>query len=911
MSLRLPQKDSLELLSKIMQITDLSKNTDRAELLQEIKKLAPTVKDFERDFPSLTFALATGVGKTRLMGAFISYLYANYGIKNFMVVAPGLTIYEKLKQDFTDTTSEKYVFHGIDIFTYKPPHIITGETYRDIAPGQSAFEESVKINIFNIGKVNEGASKSKGKAPLMRRSWEVLGQSYFDYLAGCDDLVMLMDESHHYRADAGMKTLNDLKPLLGLELTATPKTGKTLFKNVAYEFSLAKAMKYGYVKEPAVATRENFDPRSLTDEQLEDLKINDGIKYHRATKHAVERYWRTNSLKRVNPFVMVVCKDIAHANAVKTKIEAADFFDGYYNGKISIVHSEQKGAEKEENVARLVALDNEDSNTEIVIHVGMLKEGWDVKSLFTIIPLRAIASDILLEQTLGRGLRLPYGQRTGDAFVDRVTVILHDRFDKLIDAARTESSIIRAENIIKIDDLDLDEDKEIVVSQPSTQALIVQAEGELSRAKSQERIEALTQKVEALKVVDQVVTEAKFTGLEIAGVKTQITEATLSKPEVKKEIERQATERLLSVDRGQLIVDSEGNNQSLSTANRQLSLDDLFKIVGSVTAEYLDNKIKRHIDIPHFVQIPISRQAFEHKNFDLEVGYNFSFSTVDEKLLIKHLREEKRDDSLTVEIKKVTDIDLVREICVIINQHPDVHFDKIEDLILKLVKQAIAYIAKNSTGDDETKNKVLYNKKSIAAEILGQLFSEVNYRLIPPEYESKLKRASMDIKPHNYSKFTKDQTQKLSQKVLESELRMKLFGGMNKACHEYYKFDSTPEKQLAEIMDNPSSEVIKWLRPAPKQFNIVWQGSSEYEPDFVVETTDKIFIIEVKRYLDRDTKQVELKSLAAQKWCDVVNNHPDLAGGKPWEYILIMDRSISKNMTFTRLVEQARLDGGK
>ncbi len=63
-------------------------------------------------------------------------------------------------------------------------------------------------------------------------------------------------------------------------------------------------------------------------------------------------------------------------------------------------------------------------------------------STATIVPLRASASDILTEQTLGRGLRLPYGQRTGVEAVDRLTVIAHDRFDDVIKAARDPNSLI-------------------------------------------------------------------------------------------------------------------------------------------------------------------------------------------------------------------------------------------------------------------------------------------------------------------------------------------------------------------------------------------------------------------------------------------------------------------------------------
>ena len=102
---------------------------------------------------------------------------------------------------------------------------------------------------------------------------------------------------------------------------------------------------------------------------------------------------------------------------------------------------------------RLVALE-QDARTEIVIHVNKLKEGWDVTNLYTIVPLRASASDILTEQTLGRGLRLPYGTRVtssdDDEFVavDRLTVIAHERFDELIQKAKEPGSIVMKEVVI-------------------------------------------------------------------------------------------------------------------------------------------------------------------------------------------------------------------------------------------------------------------------------------------------------------------------------------------------------------------------------------------------------------------------------------------------------------------------------
>lgn len=95
---------------------------DVSAILNSLKGQFATLEDFEREFPSLCFALATGVGKTRLMGAFVTYLHLAHGINNFFVLAPNLTIYNKLIADFTPNTA-KYVFKGIAEFAQQPPLI--------------------------------------------------------------------------------------------------------------------------------------------------------------------------------------------------------------------------------------------------------------------------------------------------------------------------------------------------------------------------------------------------------------------------------------------------------------------------------------------------------------------------------------------------------------------------------------------------------------------------------------------------------------------------------------------------------------------------------------------------------------------------------------------------------------------
>ena len=91
LSLRQPQRESLERLHRVCELIPPGRSPSLDAALDLIKREYPTVTDFERDFPSLCFALATGVGKTRLMGAFITYLHLTHGIRNFFVLAPNLT----------------------------------------------------------------------------------------------------------------------------------------------------------------------------------------------------------------------------------------------------------------------------------------------------------------------------------------------------------------------------------------------------------------------------------------------------------------------------------------------------------------------------------------------------------------------------------------------------------------------------------------------------------------------------------------------------------------------------------------------------------------------------------------------------------------------------------------------------
>jgi len=130
----------------------------------------------------------------------------------------------------------------------------------------------------------------------------------------------------------------------------------------------------------------------------------------------------------VNPVMLVVAKSIEDAEEYGSIIRSSDFFGGAYADAVLVVHSNAP----DEALADLARVEDPDSPIRIIISVGMLKEGWDVKNVYVIASMRASVSEILTEQTLGRGMRLPFGQYTGVEILDTLEVVAHERYEELL-----------------------------------------------------------------------------------------------------------------------------------------------------------------------------------------------------------------------------------------------------------------------------------------------------------------------------------------------------------------------------------------------------------------------------------------------------------------------------------------------
>lgn len=861
MSLRKPQAESLAIIEDILTDVKLKKDLDLDTALATVHAKYPAYTDFERHFMSLAFALATGVGKTRLMGAFIAWLYTQRDIKNFFIVAPGTTVYNKLRQDLGEPGSSKYVFKGLGCFT-TPPQIITGDDYK--YNQSSLFSSDVRLFIFNIDKFNKENAN-------MRKIDECLGGAFFDMLAALPDLVLIMDESHHYRAKRGAATLDGLKPILGLELTATPfavnGNRHIQFKNVVYDYTLRQAIADGYVRTPYAITRSDIKCMSFDDKdtEIDEMMLEDGATRHEMAKRALLKYALDRGRPKVRPFMFVVCRDTEHATAVEKYVTSDNFRHGVYKNKTITVHSKLSTEEGEANTQLLQYIERPDSQIEIVIHVNMLKEGWDVNNLYTIVPLRTAASKILREQMVGRGLRLPYGERTGDKDVDSVMLTAHDKFDELMREAQSGDSIFRTENII---DIRSAAPKHLTTAKVAIKDFDAE---DMERAITCFGLERTAPTERFVRVVDN---EARCLLFE----KLNSVQPYGAGPEQMEEIKACIAARIAeNKDFGSLYTESKNAIDTHIDKNKNEIAQCCIPIpqVKIVEAEDVD--------------------GCRIEDFKLDLA-GFSHAPIMNKIVVQNIVDIHDRDSTEInnENKKYECANPEHVLLDVLRDKPIIDYESNSELLFKLVKQACGHY-EESHGREGMKNIIAMHKQDIADKICKQAGRHIcNASRAVREEVAGVRECN--VAPNYMYEYEKDMNEGCKGDTITSVL----FRGFRKSVFDCAKFDSVPELMFARLLEG-DSDVLKWLRPAPAEFNIKYNGGRSYEPDFVVETEDAVWLVEIKAEKDMENADVIAKKISAVKYCQLVSEWCKNNGRKEWRHLFIPAEQVQLSSTFKYL----------
>lgn len=355
---------------------------------------------------------ATGAGKTYVLAAAIEY-FAGEGARNFAVVTPGRTILGKTVDNFIAGTARS-LLGGMTV----EPVVITSDNFTSAAVRAAMDDpEQVKLYVFTVQALTRPSTKLGKKTHDFQ---EGLGAAFYSRLQEAEDLVVFADEHHTYYGPAFSQAVRDLHPQLLVGLTATPHP-KTPPEQIIYRYPLAQAIADRNVKTPVIVGRKDdlADPAT---------KLLDGIALHELKEKVIERYCRQTGKAPVNPVMLVIAQQIDEANELEELIRQQSFAGGRYADRVLTVTSDSP----DEALEALASLEKPENPHRIVISVGMLKEGWDVRNVYVLASMRSSVSTILTEQTLGRGLRLPFGEYTDIEILDTLEVLGHERYEQLL-----------------------------------------------------------------------------------------------------------------------------------------------------------------------------------------------------------------------------------------------------------------------------------------------------------------------------------------------------------------------------------------------------------------------------------------------------------------------------------------------
>lgn len=497
---------------------------DRADLAQLAKP--------KYQMPKYAVKMATGTGKTWVMHALIIWQMLNARhedvesgrfTQKFLVVAPGLIVYDRLldafcgrkkrDEEYRDPQTNDYymnqeVFiperYRDEVFSFIQNNVVTKEDgigRKTTGEGLIAltnwhlFENQMEEKeqdedvddsstvtpaeiISDLLPIRPGKSAGNDLGMLDRRA---LGGTELEYLAGLKDLMVINDEAHHIHEikrngeteevewQRGLNAISATKgtKFIQVDFSATPfdtkgageKQVKLFFPHIIVDFDLPMAMKQGLVKLLLLDRRqeltdlENLDYNAERDEQGKVVGLSEGqrmmLRAGLTKLNKLEEEFLKNDASK-NPKMLIVCQDTTVSPFVEEFLKS----EGLEDEDIVTIDSNKQGEVKDEEwleiKKKLFDIDRYKS-PKVVISVLMLREGFDVNNICVLVPLRSSQAPILLEQLVGRGLRLMWREsdyidikredrlrvlknhQPPRTYIDTLSIVEHPAFIKFYD----------------------------------------------------------------------------------------------------------------------------------------------------------------------------------------------------------------------------------------------------------------------------------------------------------------------------------------------------------------------------------------------------------------------------------------------------------------------------------------------
>jgi type III restriction enzyme len=530
-------------------------------------------------------------------------------------------------------------------------------------------------------------------------------------------------------------------------------------------------------------------------------------------------------------------------------------------------------------IQRLLAVESTEEPTEIVIHVNMLKEGWDVTNLYTIVPLRAANARILIEQSIGRGLRLPYGKRTGVMAVDRLNIVAHDKFQEIVDEAKKPGSTIQLQQIVLTGE-QLGEKTVTVVSQPQLASQLGIQPTQITTS----TVVAPTNAVPAFtSASEQQVAQIAYEVIRRLESQPQTAPSVsyLQHPEVQARVAKE--------------VASQIRPDQLQLPGVEAAVD-----IAAVVAKTAEMVIQQTIDIPRILVVPKGEVRSGYRPFTLQLSA-MNYQPPSDDLWAQHLRTGEVE-VLSMGRGGIEEVRLEDYVVSGLVDYDDVSYDDHAELLYDLASQVVKHL-QSYLSEDDTRKVLRCFQTPISQFVHAQM--QEYYWEEATGYEVKVSKGFTELKPCAFTASATETVRDFRQAPSDkSNMAKYVFGGFQRCLYPALKFQSDSERKLSVICDRES---LKWFKPAKGQFQIFYLSNGEhleYQPDFVAEIDDIILMLEPKATSAMDDADVLAKRDAAVKWCKQASDHSNTCGGKPWQYVLIPHDVIAENMTLRGLAQQ-------
>ncbi|RPH38574.1 MAG: type III restriction endonuclease subunit R, partial [Burkholderiales bacterium] len=530
----------------------------------------------------------------------------------------------------------------------------------------------------------------------------------------------------------------------------------------------------------------DFNPAGMSQEEIERLKLEDGVRLHESVKVELETYARETGNAIVKPFLLVIARDTTHAGQLIELVKSDGFFGGHYNDKVIQVDSSRTGAEEEAMIERLLKVEHTDEPTEIVIHVNMLKEGWDVTNLYTIVPLRAANARTLIEQSIGRGLRLPYGRRTGVTPVDRLNIIAHDKFQEIVDEANRPDSTIRLQQVI-IDPESIGRTPRTVVSQPllASQLGLAPTQATSSTVLAGQATSSSVFHTDAEKEVARIAVDVIRKMEAQPGTVPSI--AALSTSEVRAKVLEQ--------------VRAEYRPQ-------QMELEGVFTPpdMSAVVNKTLDLVVGQTISIPRILVVPKGEVRSGFRAFPLDLQA-LNYQPPSEDLWVQFLRTGATEIVGLTSKRGIEEKRLEDYVVGGLMDFNDVSYDDHADLLYDLSGQVVRHFM-SRLSEVDTRKVLRLHQRAIANFVHAQM--QDHYWEEAVDYEVVVSKGFTALKDSAYTAMDSALDFRFSP-ADKTNMAKYLFNGFSRCLYPVQKFDSDTERLLAVILDRDAE---KWFRPA-------------------------------------------------------------------------------------------------